>query len=452
LCCADDVLKRFSAYGWTTKRVDGHDPAQISSALSLAMRSKKPTLIACHSAADPGGPVLSAGNGLSADPSGDGGAMQSQSELTTNPETELVNRWHAGGSRGASARRSWLKRLARHAQRAEFERVMAGRLPDTWQEALAELKRDSVDNRPRIATGTASRTCLETLVPMIPELIGGIADPDPAIVTAPIAAGNFGGRHIHCGMRAHGMAAAANGMALHGGIIPCVATALALSDELRPAVRLSAIMRHRVVYVLTQESAGSGADGSLQPSVEHLAGLRAMPNLHVFRPADAMETAECWELAIRRADGPSLLVVSGRKQPPWRTDLSENRSARGGYVLAEADGPRQATLIATGPELAIAMAARAKLAGDNIAVAVVSLPCWELFARQDAAYRAQVLGGAPRVGIEAAGDFGWAQWLGPDGTFIGVIGFAAPAHDEDLYTHFGITPEAVAAAVTRRLG
>jgi transketolase len=188
------------------------------------------------------------------------------------------------------------------------------------------------------------------------------------------------------------------------------------------------------------------------PPVEHLAGLRAMPNLHVFRPADAMETAECWELAVRRPDGPSVMVLSSQTLPAWRTDTPENRSARGGYVLAEADGPRQATIIATGSEVPIAMAARARLAGDNIAVAVVSLPCWELFAQQDAAYRDQVLGGAPRVGIEAAGGFGWEQWLGSEGTFIGMTGFGVSAWSEDLYTHFGITPEAVIAAVTRRLG
>jgi transketolase len=241
-------------------------------------------------------------------------------------------------------------------------------------------------------------------------------------------------------------------MALHGGIIPYISTLFAFSDYLRPALRLSAIMRQRVVYVLTHDSIGLGGDGPTHQPIEHLAGLRAMPNLHVFRPADAMETAECWELAVRRSDGPSVLVLSRQTLPAWRTDMIENRSARGGYVLAEADGARQATIIATGSEIPIAMAAREKLAGDNIAVAVVSLPCWELFGQQDAAYRAQVLGGAPRVGIEAASGFGWEQWLGPEGTFIGMAGFGASGGYEDLYEHFGITPEAVIAAVTRRIG
>jgi transketolase len=211
-------------------------------------------------------------------------------------------------------------------------------------------------------------------------------------------------------------------------------------------------MRQRVIYALTQDIAGPTDNGPTHLPVEQLAGLRAMPNLHVFRPADTMETAECWELALRRTDGPSLLVLFPQALPALRTDPIENRCARGGYVLAEAEGPRQATIIATGSEVPIAMAAREKLAGANIAAAVVSLPCWELFALQDEAFRAEVLGGAPRVGIEAAGGFGWEQWIGPDGTFIGMTGFAPAAASQDLYRQFGVTAEAVVAAVVRRLG
>jgi transketolase len=248
------------------------------------------------------------------------------------------------------------------------------------------------------------------------------------------------------------MAATANGMALHGGIIPYIATGFAFSDYLRPALRTAAIMRQRVICTLTQDTDGLAADGASHLPVEQLAGLRAMPNLYVFRPGDTMETTECWELALRRTDGPSLLVLSHQTLPAWRTDPTENRCARGGYVLAEADGPRQATIIATGSEVPIAMAAREKLAGDSIAAAVVSLPCWELFAQQDEAFIAEVLGGAPRVGIEAAGGFGWEQWLGPDGTFIGMTGFAVAAVPDDPYRQSGVTAEAVVAAVCRRLG
>jgi transketolase len=332
---------------------------------------------------------------------------------------------------------------------------MAGRLPDNWYETVVALKLDIADDRPKLSTRVASQKCLEALAPATPELIGGSADLTGSNLTmvkgmAAITAGNYGGRYIHYGIREHAMAAAANGMALHGGIIPYIGTFFVFSDYLRPALRLAAIMRQRVIGVLTHDSIGLGEDGPTHQPIEHLASLRAMPNLHVYRPADALETAECWELAMRRTDGPSLLVLSRQALPAFRTDPMENRSARGGYVLAEAEGARQATIIATGSEVQIAMAAREKLAADGIAAAVVSLPCWEVFGQQDEAYRAEVLGGAPRVGIEAASGFGWERWLGADGTFIGMTGFGASASQEDLYAHFGITAEAVVAAVMRR--
>jgi transketolase len=241
-------------------------------------------------------------------------------------------------------------------------------------------------------------------------------------------------------------------MALHGGIIPYIGTFAVFSDYLRPALRLSALMHQRVIYVLTHDSIGLGEDGPTHQPVEHLASLRAMPNIQVFRPADAMETAECWELALRRTEGPSVLVLSRQGLPPGRTDAVENRSARGGYVLAEAEGPRQATLIATGSEVHVALDARDRLAAGGIAAAVVSLPCWELFAAQDDLHRAQVLGGALRFGLEAAGSFGWERWIGADGVFIGMSGFGASASAMELFSHFGITPEAVVASVVRRVG
>jgi transketolase len=462
LSYSDDVSRRFAACGWATRRIDGHDPDAINAALSFAMRSKKPTLIACRTIIGLGAPTKAGTNSVHGSPLGPIEAAGARELLGWHEPPfsipdDLKQRWHAAGSRGATARRAWLKRLARHSQRGEFERVLAGRLPDNWHEAVADLKQRIADERPNIASRAASQTCLEALVPATPELMGGSADLTGSNLTlvkgmAAITAGNYGGRYIHYGVREHGMAAAATGMALHGGIIPYIGTFFVFTDYLRPALRLAAIMRQRVIYVLTHDSIGLGEDGPTHQPIEHLAGLRAMPNLHVFRPADAMETAECWELAIRRADGPSLLVLSRQNLPALRTDLSENRCARGGYVLAEADGPRQATIIATGSEVPIAMAARERLAGDNIAVTVVSLPCWELFAQQEPAYRAQVLGGAHRVGIEAAGGFGWERWLGPEGSFIGMTGFGASANYNDLYTHFGITPEAVVAAVMRRLG
>jgi transketolase len=369
---------------------------------------------------------------------------------------ELTERWHHAGSRGAMARRAWLKRLARHQMRGEFERAMAGRLPDAFYEAMANLRAGIAERRPKLATRQASQRVLEALVPAVPELVGGSADLTGSNLTqvkgmASVGPGSYAGRYIHYGIREHGMAAAANGMALHGGVIPYTGTFFVFTDYMRPAIRLGALMRQRVIHVLTHDSIGLGEDGPTHQPVEHLASLRAMPNVHVFRPADAMETAECWELAIRRADGPSLLVLTRQTVPALRFDAGENRCARGGYVLAEADGPRRATLIATGSEVAIAMAAREALGREGIPVAVVSLPCWELFEAQDASWRAEVLGGAPRIGIEAAGGFGWERWLGPEGVFIGMPGYGASAPCEDLYQHFGITPEAIVAAV-RRLG
>ncbi|MGC8476239.1 MAG: transketolase-like TK C-terminal-containing protein, partial [Acetobacteraceae bacterium] len=358
--------------------------------------------------------------------------------------------------RGAGARRAWLKREARHAQRAEFERSLAGRLPDDWHQAVAALKQHIAETKPKLATRAASQLALDALVPATPELVGGSADLTGSNLTfvkgmGTVAPGAFGGRYLHFGIREHGMAACANGMALHGGLIPYVATFFVFSDYLRPALRLTALMGIRVVHVLTHDSIGLGEDGPTHQPVEHLASLRAMPNVHVFRPADTLETAEAWELALRRTDGPSLLVLSRQAVPALRAEAGENRAARGGYVLAEAAGSRAVTLIATGTEVAIAMDARALLAAEGIGAAVVSLPCWELFAQQDPTYRDEVLGSAPRIGIEAAVAMGWERWLGPDGVFIGMSGFGASAPYEALYKEFGITAEAVAAAARKLL-
>jgi transketolase len=461
LSCSDDALKRFAAYGWAVRRVDGHDPAQVATALSFAIRSRKPTLIACRTIIGFAAPTRAGTAAASGVPLGPGEAAAVKRALGwdyppfTVPEG-LAARWLAAGARGASRRRSWLKRAARHALRAEFERAIAGRLPEAYHEALASLKADIAERRPKLATRQASQHALAALVPAVPELIGGSADLTGSNLTlvkgmASIAAGNYRGRYIHYGVREHAMAAAMNGMALHCGIIPYGGTFLAFSDYMRPAVRLAALMGRRVTYVLTHDSIGLGEDGPTHQPVEQLASLRAMPNLHVFRPADAMETAECWELALRRAEGPSVLVLSRQPVPAVRTDAAENRSARGGYVVAEAEGPRQATLIASGSEVSIALDAREALTGAGVAAAVVSLPCWKLFAQQDAAYRASVLGGVPRFGIEAATGFGWERWLGEDGCFIGMTGFGASAPYEELYQHFGITPEAVVAEVKKRL-
>ncbi len=461
LAISDDPLKRFAAMGWATKRVDGHDPEAIQAALSLAVRSKKPTLIACRTVIGFAAPTKAGTAACHGQPLGavESDAAKHAMDWHHAPFTlppDLVSRWEAAGIRGTAARRGWLKRLTNHPLRAEFERVVAGRLPETWHEATALLRQEFADTRPMLATRASSLRALEALMPAIPELVGGSADLAQSTQTqvpgmGAVSPGAFAGRYVHYGVREHGMAAALNGMALHGGIIPYGATFLAFSDYMRPALRMAALMRQRVVHVLTHDSIGVGEDGPTHQPIEQLAALRAMPGVHVFRPADALETVECWELAVRRTDGPSILALTRQPVPAVRTDAAENRCARGGYVLAEAEGARRATLIATGSEVALAVEARRILAEEGIAVAVVSLPCWELFSHQAEDVRAAVLGSAPRFGIEAACGFGWERWLGCDGQFIGMTGFGASAPAADLFRHFGITPEAITSAVRKRL-
>ena len=446
-----EQLRRFAALGWATKQVDGHDPAALASALSLAQRSRKPTLIACRTRV-----------GSTAHPASLGPAdMQRARDALSWPHPpftvppEIQQRWRAAGGRVGGARRAWLKRLAKHPLRAEFERVVSGRLPDAGYETLTQLKAELAEARTATATRDIARRAVELLAAALPEMTGGGTGLEESGGTLagmpPLAPGSYAGRHIRYEGREHGMAAALNGLALHGGIVPFGATRLALSDYQRPALRLAAQMGLRTVYVLTHDSIGAGEDGpSVQP-VEHLASLRAMPGVLVMRPADAVETAECWELALREKDRPSVIVLSCQPVPALRRDAAENLAARGGYVLAEAGGARRATLIASGSEVALALAARNTLEAEGIPVAVVSLPCWCLLVSQDASYTAAVLGGAPRFGIEAACSFGWERWLGLDGAFIGMDSFGTSAPAADLYDHFGITPDAIAQAVRKRL-
>jgi len=462
LSCSDDVLKRFASYGWATKRIDGHDHAAIAAALSYAVRSKKPTLIACRT-------VIGFGAPKKAGTAATHGAPLGAEEIAATrvllgweappfviPD-DIAARWQEAGRRGAGQRLSWLKRLAASRDRAEFERVQAGRLPEDWRTALDAAKEKAVVEKPKIATRQASQRALEALVPAIPELVGGSADLTGSNLTLVKAMGvvkpsDYAGRYIHFGIREHAMAAAMNGMALHGGLRAYGGTFLVFSDYMRPAVRLAALMRQPVVHVFTHDSIGLGEDGPTHQPIEHLAALRAIPNLHVFRPADTIETFECWALAMARTDGPSALALSRQGLPALRGEGSENLCARGGYVLAEAEGTRRVTLIASGSEVSLALDARAKLQAENIPAAVVSLPCWEIFAAQDPIYQAQTLGAALRIGIEAASGFGWERWLGMSGLFIGMTGFGASAPYEKLYAHFGITADAVVAAVRGRLG
>ena len=461
MATSEDPLKRFAGYGWAVKRIDGHDFAAIEAALNAAARSAKPTIIACSTIIGFGAPKKAGTAGTHGSPLGGAEAEAAKRALGwahlpfTVPDA-VAAPWRAAGTRGAAARRGWLKRLARHPQRAEFERAAAGSLPEGWVEAMAAYKASLAESQPRMATRQASQKALEVLVPAVPELVGGSADLTGSNLTlvkgmAGASPESFAARYIYYGVREHGMAAAMNGIALHGGLIPYGGTFFVFTDYMRPALRLAAIMGVRVIHVLTHDSIGLGEDGPTHQPVEHLAGLRAMPNVLLLRPADAMETAECWELAVRNVAGPSLLVLSRQAVPALRAESNGNKCARGAYVLAEAEGARAATLIATGTEVALAMAARAVLANEGLQVAVVSAPSFGLFAQQDASYQAAVLGSAPRIGIEAAVGFGWERWLGPEGVFIGMSSFGASAPGEVLYEHFGITEAAIVDAV-KKLG
>ncbi len=456
---SEDPLKRFANYGWATKRIDGHDFAALQAALAWAQKATRPVMIACKTIIGFGAPTKAGTAGSHGAALGGAEAQAAKlalgwPHLPFHVHDEVYEDWHEAGSRGATARRAWLKRLAKHPQRVEFERVMAGKLPEGWAETMSAYKASLTESKPKLATRQASQKALEVLVPAVPELVGGSADLTGSNLTlvkgmAGATADNFAARYIYYGVREFGMAAAMNGLALHGGLIPYGGTFFVFSDYMRPAIRLAALMRVRAIHVLTHDSIGLGEDGPTHQPVEHLASFRAMPNVLVLRPAGAVETAEAWEIAIRNTTGPSLLVLSRQAMPEPRLVANGCKSARGAYVLAEAEGKRAATIIATGTEVALALGAREKLAAEGIQVAVVSAPSFELFAQQDAGYQAEVLGSARRIGVEAACGYGWERWLGADGVFIGMTGFGASAPAEVLYEHFGITEAAIVAAVKK---
>jgi transketolase len=355
---------------------------------------------------------------------------------------------------------AWDTRLAGlpKADRVEFERRQSGTLPEDWERAVMDLKDTASTERPEMATRVSSQKVLDALRPMIPELIGGSADltgsnNTRAVGQEVITAGHYSGGYLPYGVREHAMAAVMNGLSLHGGLIPYGGTFLVFTDYCRPSIRLAALMGLRVVYVMTHDSIGLGEDGPTHQPVEHLAALRAMPNILVTRPADTIETAECWQIALNNAAGPTILALTRQKLPTVRLEPSaENLSERGAYILSPAEREREVTLIASGSEVAIALEAQALLQAGGIATAVISMPCWELFARQSDHYRDEVLGpGSLRVAIEAAAPLGWERWIGPDGGFVGMTGFGASAPYKDLYAHFGITPAVVVEAVKSRL-
>ena len=466
LSVSDDQIERFRASHWHTARVDGHDPEAIALAIENAKGvTDRPSLIACRTVIGYGAPSKAGTAATHGAPLGEAEIKGAREKLHwRHPPFEvpkpILAAWRAAGTRHRGAYEAW----AQGAKRLDVS--ARARLTDPIDEtvkaaiaaAIGAIKSDFTREGAKLATRQSSQKVLERLMPVVPGLIGGSADLTGSNGTltklhSVVKPGDFSGTYIHYGVREHAMAAVMNGLSLHGGVVPYGGTFLVFSDYCRPSIRLSALMGQQVIYVMTHDSIGLGEDGPTHQPVEQLAALRAMPNLNVMRPADSVECAECWELALLAKDTPTILALTRQGLPLLRTtDSKENLSAKGAYVLIEPEGRRDVTLIGTGSEVMLAVQAAKDLAKDGIKAAVVSMPCWDLFQTQDESYQNAVLGCAPRVGVEAAAAFGWDKWLGSNGAFVGMHGFGASAPAQDLYKHFGITAEAVAAAACQRIG
>ncbi len=460
-----DALKRFEAAGWNATRIDGHNPAEIAAAIAKAQESDRPSLIACRTVIGYGAPNKRGKSSSHGSPLGDDEIVLARQALHWNAEpfvipNETLDAWRIAGLRNVKARKNWEERLAAlpSETRIDFERRISGDLPVDLGKAIAAFKEKLVAEKPKWATRKSSEEALNVINSVLPDTIGGSADLTGSNNTRSkgqqaVTAEDFSGSFIHYGIREHGMAAAMNGLALHKGFIPYSGTFLVFTDYCRPAIRLSALMGQRVIYVMTHDSIGLGEDGPTHQPVEHLASLRAMPNLLVFRPADAVETLECWQLALESKDAPSILALSRQNLPAVRTENSEkNLCARGAYELVSASSKAKVSLLATGSEVEIAVAAQKMLEREGIPARVVSMPCLDLFDRQSPDFQKEILGeGTVKIAIEAAVRFGWDRYIGADGDFIGMTGFGASAPAPELYKHFNITPEAAVAAAKARL-
>ena len=460
LAVSDDQLQRFGASGWHTAAVDGHDPEAVALAIENARNvTDQPSILACRTVIGYGAPNKQGTSSTHGSPLGDEEIACARESLGWSYPPfvvpyEILAVWREAGKRNRSAFDRWTEAAAKLDPDALTHLVdpVDTKVAAAISEAVAAIKADFAAEGAKLATRQSSQKVLERLVLVVPGLVGGSADLTGSVGTLTkqhgiVKTGDFAGNYIHYGVREHAMGAAMNGMALHGGIVPYAGTFLVFSDYCRPAIRLSALMEQRVVYVMTHDSIGLGEDGPTHQPVEQLAALRAIPNLNVMRPADSVECAECWDIALKSKSSPAIMTLTRQGLPLLRTaPTNENLCAKGAYVLIEPDGARDVTLLATGSEVSLAVEAAKLLGAAGVKAAVVSMPCWELFEAQEPAYKDAVLGSAPRVGVEAAVEFGWQEWLGPKGAFVGMHGFGASAPAGELYKHFGITPEAVAAA------
>jgi transketolase len=462
LSTSEDIPARYRATGWHTAECDGHDPADVRRALADAAADPRPSLVACKTVIGKGAPNKQGTSAVHGNPLGPDEVAAAREHLGWTAEPfvvpdDILADWRALGEPGAKAHREWQGRLAASPHKAAFEKQVAEVGPLAGP-ALADHYAALAEDPPKVASRKASEMALTALTERLPQLIGGSADltgsnNTKTASTSPLTRDDYAGRYLYYGIREFGMAAAMNGMALHGGVVPYGGTFLIFSDYARNAIRLSALQQVRVIYVLTHDSIGLGEDGPTHQPIEQLMSLRLIPNLTVFRPADAVETAECWELALQTPKTPSVLALSRQNLPPVRTDASENRSAKGAYRLRAATAARQVVLIGTGSEVAVALATADALEAQGIGADVVSMPSTELFAKQDAAYRADLLPvDVLKVSVEAGVTLGWERFIGSDGLAIGIDRFGASAPAEVLFKHFGFTAEAIVPQILSKLG
>ncbi|WP_426126841.1 transketolase [Pararhizobium sp. PWRC1-1] len=459
-----DQIARFQAVHWNTIRVDGHDPEQIAAAIEVAQKSDRPTFIACKTVIGFGAPNKQGTHKVHGSPLGAEEIAAARKALNWEAEAftipaDVLDTWRTAGGRSADARRAWEGRLAstEAGKKSEFTRRFTGALPGNLDAAIDTYKKKLADAPPAIATRKASEDALEVINGIVPEMLGGSADLTPSNNTktsqmTSITPTDFSGRYMHWGIREHGMAAAMNGITLHGGLIPYSGGFMIFSDYCRPSIRLAALMGIRVIHVLTHDSIGVGEDGPTHEPVEHMAALRAIPNLLMFRPADAVETAECWQQALKEQHRPSGLALTRQNLAPSRLTYSaENLSAKGAYELIATENAK-VSIFASGSEVELAVKAAAELNGKGIATRVVSVPCVELFQEQPDDYRKAVIGTAPvKIAAEAAVRQGWDYFISNDGDFVGMHSFGASGPAKDLFKHFGITSDAIVAAAERKL-